>query len=74
MTIFGDGQQARDFICVKDIKRINAAVVLHGEPTTGSFNVCIGKALTLLDVVQVLETHYPNAPQPEFRRLGRATF
>jgi len=71
VTVFGDGRQTRDFIHVKDVARINAAVALNDGATTGSFNVCTGTASTLLDVVRVFEGYYPDAPKPEFQALRR---
>lgn len=54
LTIFGDGQQARDFIHVSDIARANALALASNA--TGVMNIATGKAQSLLELVQCLET------------------
>jgi UDP-glucose 4-epimerase len=44
LTIFGDGEQGRDFVSVKDVARANAAG-LRGQP--GVYNVGTGRMLTV---------------------------
>lgn len=56
VTIYGDGEQTRDFIFVKDVAAANAHFALHSS-VTGVFNVASGQAITI------------NALAEEIRRL-----
>ena len=49
ITIFGDGQQTRDFIYVKDAVAANAFFALKSQ-ATGVFNVACGKQITIADL------------------------
>ena len=49
ITIFGDGQQTRDFIYVKDVVAANAFFALKSE-ATGVFNVACGRQITITDL------------------------
>jgi UDP-glucose 4-epimerase len=46
ITIFGDGEQTRDFIYVKDVAAANAFFATKSEET-GVFNVACGKRITI---------------------------
>jgi len=52
ITIYGDGQQSRDFIYVADVARANEAALLGKKD--GVCNVATGKSITLLDLVSTL--------------------
>ncbi len=65
--VFGDGRQTRDFIFVHDVvtallRAADAAVHVVGR----AFNVCTGRAVSLLDLLDVLYRFYPHAPRPRF--------
>lgn len=49
ITIFGDGQQTRDFIYVKDVVAANAFFALKSR-ATGVFNVASGRQTTITDL------------------------
>ena len=51
ITIFGDGQQTRDFIFVKDIVAANIFIAT-GSVATGVFNVAYGRRVTINELVQ----------------------
>lgn len=64
VTIFGNGQQTRDFISVHDVARANVLAATAEDLSSGWANVCTGKATSLLEVAAVFAEHYPNAPAP----------
>ena len=49
ITIFGDGQQTRDFTYVKDVVAANAFFALQSQ-ATGVFNVACGRQITITDL------------------------
>ena len=51
ITIFGDGEQTRDFICVNDIVSANAYLA-ENESYTGVYNVAYGKRQTINDIAR----------------------
>ncbi|MHC5092746.1 MAG: SDR family oxidoreductase [Planctomycetota bacterium] len=51
ITIFGDGEQTRDFIYVKDIVAANVYLAENAD-LTGVFNVAYGKRQTINDIAQ----------------------
>lgn len=53
LTIYGDGQQSRDFISVNDIARANV-LALHSD-YHGVLNIATGTAETLLNMIKYLE-------------------
>jgi UDP-glucose 4-epimerase len=54
VTIFGDGLQSRDFIYVEDVVRFLRAAMDQPRPIFRVFNVCTGRATTLLQLVDSL--------------------
>ncbi len=55
-TMFGDGQQVRDFTFVGDVARANALAATVPEFEAGEIlNVCGGAPVTLSDLVQTVE-------------------
>lgn len=53
ITIYGDGEQTRDFINVKDIVR--AVVISVENDINGIFNLATGKAITINQLVEYME-------------------
>ena len=53
ITIFGDGEQTRDFIFVKDI--VAANVFMSQHEFTGVYNVAYGKRITINDLVNKIK-------------------
>jgi len=53
LTVFGDGEQTRDFIYVKDIVAANAFMAEHPEHG-GVFNVAYGRRLTINDLANMI--------------------
>jgi UDP-glucose 4-epimerase len=54
MTVFGDGQQSRDFIYVTDVARANL-LALQGE-YQGVLNIATGQAQTLLKLIECMQS------------------
>ena len=50
ITIYGDGEQTRDFISVKDI--VEANVFMAMNDFTGVYNIAYGKKITINDLVK----------------------
>lgn len=61
ITIYGDGQQTRDFISVHDVARANVLAATRPGVSSGAANICTGRATSLLDVVSIFRRHYPAA-------------
>ena len=53
ITIYGDGEQTRDFIFVKDIVAANAFFATQ-SPATGVFNVAYGQRITINDLAKTI--------------------
>jgi UDP-glucose 4-epimerase len=51
ITIYGDGEQTRDFIYVKDIAAANCFFATQ-SPATGVFNVAYGRKLSIKDLAR----------------------
>jgi UDP-glucose 4-epimerase len=52
LTVFGDGQQTRDFIYVGDVARANVAAL--EASAEGACNIATGSKTSLLDLIEVL--------------------
>jgi UDP-glucose 4-epimerase len=67
-TIFGDGEQTRDFTYVANAVAANLAAMRHPAPLGGDvFNVGTGQRIRLLDVVDSLNRIYGTNLVPEFQ-------
>jgi len=53
LTIYGDGEQTRDFVFVRDIVAANAFFALE-SPATGVFNVASGRATTINSLARTI--------------------
>jgi UDP-glucose 4-epimerase len=53
ITIFGDGEQTRDFIYVKDIVTANVFFATRSD-ATGVFNLASGQCITINDLVETV--------------------
>jgi UDP-glucose 4-epimerase len=53
ITIYGDGEQTRDFIYVKDIVAANVFFATQ-SPATGVFNTAYGKKITIKELAQII--------------------
>ncbi|WP_425082456.1 NAD-dependent epimerase/dehydratase family protein [Ruegeria arenilitoris] len=64
ITVFGDGEQARDFVYVSDVAgALMRAMSWTAAGNCGVFNICRGEATTLNDLIRVLAGVLQCAPQ-----------
>lgn len=55
VTVFGDGQQTRDFVFVTDVVCFLLASMDHAPDVPGQvFNICTGRATTLMNLIGTL--------------------
>lgn len=66
LTVFGDGQQTRDFVFVKDVARANLAALRCAE--TGVVNVGTGRSVTLLELIETLALCAGRTPDVTFEQ------
>ncbi len=71
-TIFGDGQQTRDFVFVKDIVQANLKAMFGERVGAGeACNVATGQTASLLDMVRVLGELTGRTITPNFKDARR---
>lgn len=54
ITIFGDGEQTRDFVHVEDVVRFLLAGMARGRDNPEIYNVCTGRQISLNQLVQYM--------------------
>jgi len=64
LTIFGDGQQTRDFVNVADVVSANLGAATPG--VRGAFNIGCGASVTINDLVRKLKVASGMAPAVEY--------
>jgi UDP-glucose 4-epimerase len=72
-TIYGDGQQSRDFVYVGDVARANLlAATRQGLTSGGPFNIGRGQSTTLLQLLSTLSELLGQSIQPIYEpaRIG----
>ena len=57
-TIFGDGEQTRDFVFVSDVVEANMKAITTDNGIGQFFNVATGKKITLNDLLKILSDIY----------------
>ena len=62
-TIFGDGEQTRDYVYVGDV--VDANLRAADADTTGPINIGFGQEKSVLDIVDVLKQHAPDGFEVE---------
>jgi UDP-glucose 4-epimerase len=62
-TIFGSGEQTRDYVYVDDV--VDANLRVADADVTGPINIGLGVEKSLLDIVEVLNAYADNGFQPE---------
>ncbi|MGF1529095.1 MAG: NAD-dependent epimerase/dehydratase family protein [Candidatus Competibacterales bacterium] len=64
IKVYGDGEQSRDFVSVKDVAGINVHGLVGDAVIPGRYNVCTGRAVSLNRILAVFREIYPEAPAP----------
>lgn len=65
VTVFGDGEQTRDFTEVRDVVEANLLAAEHGEPG-GVYNVSGGSCVSVLEVIRRIEALTGRTARVEF--------
>lgn len=61
ITIFGDGQQTRDFVSVEKVAEANLALATLDEVLNGqAVNIASGKSVNLIELVEQLKKEFPS--------------
>jgi nucleoside-diphosphate-sugar epimerase len=53
--VYGDGEQARDFIYVDDVVEATVLALEKGDSKGETFNVCTGRCTTVNEFVQIVK-------------------
>jgi UDP-glucose 4-epimerase len=64
--IYGDGQQTRDFVYVRDVVRANLMACQHPQASGQVFNIASSQGTSLLDLADILSSLVPRSIQPQF--------
>lgn len=64
LSVFGDGEQTRDFVFVKDVARANVAALR--SRAEGVVNIGTGRSVSLLQLITVLGTCLGRTPEVRF--------
>ncbi len=62
ITVYGDGEQTRDFISVQDVAFANAYALTTLHVVSGQYNVCTGRAMSLNHILDILRDGYSKSP------------
>jgi dTDP-L-rhamnose 4-epimerase len=71
-VVFEDGLQSRDFIHVRDVARANLAALESPRAGQAVYNVGTGRAITILDVVRILNQRLGTDVAPAIAHQFRA--
>ena len=72
VTVYGDGEQTRDFIAAQDVARANGEALIQAHITAGRYNVCTGQGVSLNQVLAIYHELFPYAPPVDYAaaRIG----
>ena len=65
VTVYGDGEQTRDFISIRDVARANSEALTQAGVASGCYNVCTGYSVSLNQVLALYRELFPDAPPAE---------
>lgn len=61
ISIYGDGQQTRDFVPVENVVEANLLLATASQTNNGNvFNIASGKSITILQLIEELKKEFPN--------------
>ncbi len=66
-TIFGDGEQKRDFVNVDAVVCANLLTAESDDAAGQILNISGGRAVTINELARILQEYIPNAPAPIYR-------
>jgi len=66
ITINGNGQQTRDFVYVEDVAEACLLAMEHPDASGGTFNIASGRSISILNLAEILQGFYPEAPEVQF--------
>jgi UDP-glucose 4-epimerase len=64
LIVFGDGEQTRDFVNVRDVARANL-LAAQAEGVSGAFNIATGESITINQLIELMHEPSDIAPQVE---------
>lgn len=64
VQVFGDGNQTRDFIHVKDVARANRLALMSDTNEKESLDICTGRSMKLNYLLALLQVRYYKNPLP----------
>lgn len=64
VNIYGNGEQTRDFVSVRDVARANVLAATNRNVESGARNICTGFSRSVNDLVKIFQTFYPDSPMP----------
>lgn len=72
VIVYGDGEQTRDFISVRDVARANGEALIKKRVSYGCYNTCTGYATSLNQVLAIYRELFPKTPPAEYTvaRMG----
>lgn len=66
VTVYGDGEQTRDFIYVQDVARANCNALTAKRISSNYYNLCTNQAISLNQVLTLLHQYYPNVTPAQY--------
>ena len=60
LTIFGDGNQTRDYIPVQDVAMANIKLGMMPNLTGDIYNIATGKSINLFELIEILKSDFPD--------------
>jgi UDP-glucose 4-epimerase len=66
VAIFGTGRQTRDFVYVTDVALANQMSATQRKLNTAVINICTGRSSSLLQLLDILRIHHPDAPPAQY--------
>jgi UDP-glucose 4-epimerase len=64
LIIYGDGEQTRDFVNVRDVARANL-LAAHARGVSGAFNIASGESITVNRLIEMMQKASGICPQVE---------